>query len=198
MPIQVWLARMERPLTEQEYGDMMALLSHGYPGKFLLYSDVLPQEVLCAYLLLRMALWEQRGWRDLPRIGVDELGKPFFPDHPDTHFSLSHTAGAAAAALADTPVGVDIERVRPVSVRAMERIAGVRTEAAFFRSWVRREARVKRTGSGIVTMMRTEAPLNRGEFYYEVDAFHGYAAGVAAGQPEPPQPVHRLMLDQLL
>ena len=26
MPIQVWLARMERPLTEQEYGDMMALL----------------------------------------------------------------------------------------------------------------------------------------------------------------------------
>ena len=156
------------------------------------------QEVLCAYLLLRMALWEQRGWRDLPRIEVDELGKPFFPDYPDTHFSLSHTAGAAAAALADTPVGVDIERVRPVSVRAMERIAGVRTEAAFFRSWVRREARVKRTGSGIVTMMRTEAPLNRGEFYYEVDAFHGYAAGVAAGQPEPPQPVHRLMLDQLL
>ena len=59
-------------------------------------------------------------------------------------------------------MGVDIERVRPVSVRAMERIAGVRTEAAFFRSWVRREARVKRTGSGIVTMMRTEAPLNRG------------------------------------
>ena len=123
---------------------------------------------------------------------------PSFPDYPDTHFSLSHTAGAAAAVLADTPVGVDIERVRPVSVRAMERIAGVRTEAAFFRSWVRREARVKRTGSGIVTMMRTEAPLNRGEFYYEVDAFHGYAAGVAAGQPEPPQPVHRLMLDQLL
>ena len=80
----------------------------------------------------------------------------------------------------------------------MERIAGVRTEAAFFRSWVRREARVKRTGSGIVTMMRTEAPLNRGEFYYEVAACHGYAAGVAAGQPEPPQPVHRLMLDQLL
>ena len=131
------------------------------------------------------------GWRDLPRIEVDELGKPFFPDHPDTHFSLSHTAGAAAAALADMPVGVDIERVRPVSVRAMERIAGVRTEAAFFRSWVRREARVKRTGSGIVTMMRTEAPLNRGEFYYEVDAFHGSRGGcccrtagaAAAGAP---------------
>ena len=186
MPIQVWLARMERPLTEQEYGDMIALLPDARRERLEKLPKEKHQEVLCAYLLLRMALWEQRSWRDLPRIEVDELGKPFF------------TAGAAAAVLADTPVGVDIERVRPVSVRAMERIAGVRTEAAFFRSWVRREARVKRTGSGIVTMMRTEAPLNRGEFYYEVDAFHGYAAGVAAGQPEPPQPVHRLMLDQLL
>ena len=167
MPIQVWLARMERSLTEQEYGDMMALLPDARRERLEKLPKEKHQEVLCAYLLLRMALWEQRGWRDLPRIEVDELGKPFFPDHPDTHFSLSHTAG-------------------------------VRTEAAFFRSWVRREARVKRTGSGIVTMMRTEAPLNRGEFYYEVDAFHGYAAGVAAGQPEPPQPVHRLMLDQLL
>ena len=144
MPIQVWLARMERPLTEQEYGDMIALLPDARRERLEKLPKEKHQEVLCAYLLLRMALWEQRGWRDLPRIEVDELGKPFFPDHPDTHFSLSHTAGAAAAALADTPVGVDIERVRPVSVRAMERIAGVRTEAAFFRSWVRREARVKR------------------------------------------------------
>lgn len=143
MPIQVWLARMERSLTEQEYGDMMALLPDARRERLEKLPKEKHQEVLCAYLLLRMALWEQRGWRDLPRIEVDELGKPFFPDHPDTHFSLSHTAGAAAAALADTPVGVDIERVRPVSVRAMERIAGVRTEAAFFRSWVRREARVK-------------------------------------------------------
>lgn len=111
---------------------MMALLPDARRERLEKLPKEKHQEVLCAYLLLRMALWEQRGWRDLPRIEVDELGKPFFPDHPDIHFSLSHTAGAAAAALADTPVGVDIERVRPVSVRAMERIAGVRTEAAFF------------------------------------------------------------------
>lgn len=148
MPIQVWLARMERSLTEQEYGDMMALLPDARRERLEKLPKEKHQEVLCAYLLLRMALWEQCGWRDLPRIEVDELGKPFFPDHPDTHFSLSHTAGAAAAALADTPVGVDIERVRPVSVRAMERIAGVRTEAAFFRSWVRREAVLSAPAAG--------------------------------------------------
>ena len=94
MPIQVWLARMERSLTEQEYGDMMALLPDARRERLEKLPKEKHQEVLCAYLLLRMALWEQRSWRDLPRIEVDELGKPFFPDHPDTHFSLSHTAGS--------------------------------------------------------------------------------------------------------
>ena len=198
MPIQVWLARMERPLTEQEYGDMMALLPDARRERLEKLPKEKHQEVLCAYLLLRMALWEQRGWRDLPRIEVDELGKPFFPDHPDIHFSLSHTAGAAAAALADTPVGVDIERVRPVSVRAMERIAGVRTEAAFFRSWVRREARAKRSGAGVGTMLASETPLQPGERFYFLDTFPGYVAGVATRDGGPPGQVRKYSLDEMM
>ena len=198
MPIQVWLARMERPLTEQEYGDMMALLPDARQERLEKLPKEKHQEVLCAYLLLRMALWEQRGWRDLPRIEGDELGKPFFPDHPDTYFSLSHTAGAAAAALADTPVGVDIERVRPVSVRAMERIAGVRTEAAFFRSWVRREARAKRSGAGVGTMLASETPLQPGERFYFLDTFPGYVAGVATRDGGPPGQVRKYSLDEMM
>ena len=198
MPIQVWLARMERPLTEQEYGDMIALLPDARRERLEKLPKEKHQEVLCAYLLLRMALWEQRSWRDLPRIEVDELGKPFFPDHQDTHFSLSHTAGAAAAVLADTPVGVDIERVRPVSVRAMERIAGVRTEAAFFRSWVRREARAKRSGAGVGTMLASETPLQPGERFYFLDTFPGYVAGVATRDGGPPGQVRKYSLDEMM
>ena len=179
MPIQVWLARMERPLTEQEYGDMMALLPDARRERLEKLPKEKHQEVLCAYLLLRMALWEQRGWRDLPRIEVDELGKPFFPDHPDTHFSLSHTAGAAAAVLADTPVGVDIERVRPVSVRAMERIAGVRTEAAFFRTTV-----VVIPSSARVSLQEIRAPF----LLAEVQVTTG--AGSVDEEGVPPSNVH--------
>ena len=66
MPIQVWLARMERPLTEQEYGDMMALLPDARRERLEKLPKEKHQEVLCAYLLLRMALWEQRGWGIFP------------------------------------------------------------------------------------------------------------------------------------
>ena len=199
MSIELWAARLERPLTERETEPMLPLLPPERQERLLrIKQSEKRREPLCAYLILRHALWEQYRWRELPPIRLTSLGKPYFPDFPEVHFNLSHTTGAVLVALSGEPVGVDIEHIRPVSERAMRRLADVTTERAFFQSWVRREARVKRTGSGIVTMMRTEAPLNRGEFYYEVDAFHGYAAGVAAGQPEPPQPVHRLMLDQLL
>ena len=199
MSIELWAARLERPLTERETEAMLPLLPPERQERLLrIKQSEKRREPLCAYLILRHALWEQYRWRELPPIRLTSLGKPYFPDFPEVHFNLSHTIGAVLVALSGEPVGVDIEHIRPVSERAMRRLADVTTERAFFQSWVRREARVKRTGSGIVTMMRTEAPLNRGEFYYEVDAFHGYAAGVAAGQPEPPQPVHRLMLDQLL
>ena len=53
MPIQVWLARMERSLTEQEYGDMMALLPDARRERLEKLPKDKHQEVLCAYLLLR-------------------------------------------------------------------------------------------------------------------------------------------------
>lgn len=52
MPIQVWLARMERPLTEQEYGDMIALLPDARRERLEKLPKEKHQEVLCAYLLL--------------------------------------------------------------------------------------------------------------------------------------------------
>lgn len=124
MAIWLWLAKMDRPLSENEYHDMLELL----PEDRRLRLERIPrekhQEVLCAYLLLRLALHDRYSWRTLPVISTEASGKPYFPAYPEVHFSLSHTAGAAAVAVADTPVGVDIEHIRPVSVRTMERIAG--------------------------------------------------------------------------
>ena len=121
------------------------------------------REPLCAYLILRHALWEQYRWRELPPIRLTSLGKPYFPDFPEVHFNLSHTTGAVLVALSGEPVGVDIEHIRPVSERAMRRLADVTTERAFFQSWVRREARAKRSGAGVGTMLASETPLQPGE-----------------------------------
>ena len=196
MSIEIWTARLDRALTPEEESALMAAL----PPQRLERLERLKQpekrrEPLCAYLLLRRAPWEQYRWRDLPEIALTSLGKPYFPAHPEVHFNLSHTAGAVLVALSDRPVGADIEHIRPVSQRAMRRLADVTTERAFFQSWVRREALAKRSGTGVGTMLSSEEPLRSGEQFYLLDTFPGYAAGVATRGGGPPGPIRRYALD---
>jgi 4'-phosphopantetheinyl transferase len=198
MSIELWTARLERPLTGQETETMLRLLPPQRRERVLRLREDKRREPLCAYLLLLLALWQQHHWRELPEMALTTEGKPYFPDHPDVHFNLSHTSGAVLVGLSDQPIGVDIEKIRPVSQRSMQRLAGVDTEEEFYQSWVRREARTKRSGEGVVTMMRTEAPLQYGEYYYELDTFPGYAAGVATRDRAPLGQLRKYSLDEML
>lgn len=199
MPVELWAARLERPLTERETGLMLDMLPPERRERILrLKQPEKRREPLCAYLILRLALREQYHWLELPEICLSPQGKPCFPEHPAVHFNISHTSGAVLVGLSDQPLGVDIEKVRPVSRRAMRKLAGVVTEEAFFQSWVRREARVKRSGTGIGTMMRGETPLQPGEFYYPLETFPGYAAGVATRSTEKPGAVRKYSLNEIL
>lgn len=198
MPVGLWTARLERPLTERESERLLALLPPQRRERLLRVKD--PErrrEPLCAYLLLQLALWETYGWKKLPEMSTTSQGKPLFPEHPDVHFNLSHTGGAVMVGVSDQPIGVDIERIRPVSLRSMQRLAGVSTEEAFFQCWVRREARAKRSGTGVGTMLRSETPLQYGEYYYEIETFPGYAAGAATRSREAPGQIRRFSLDEL-
>jgi 4'-phosphopantetheinyl transferase len=77
------------------------------------------------------------------------------------HFNLSHSGGFAALAVADRPVGIDIEAVRPITddiagrffspaeVHALRNLPSSEQTAAFFRCWTRKEAFVKALGAGL-------------------------------------------------
>ena len=199
MAMDLWAARLERPLTEREQAAMLSLLPRERRERLeKLKEPEKMREPLCAYLMLYMALRERYGWKQLPEISCGDQGKPWFPQYPAVQFNLSHTKGAVLVGLSEEPIGVDIEKLRPVSLRAMRRIAGASTEEEFFRCWVRREARTKRSGTGISTMMRAETPLQYGEYYYELDTFPGYVAGVATRSRELPGKVHKYSLDEML
>ncbi len=199
MSIELWAARLERPLTQRETAAMLELLPLARRERVLrLKQTEQRREPLCAYLILRRALREQYGWKELPPIALAERGKPYFPDHPDVHFNLSHTGGAVLAGISHHPLGVDIERIRPVSERTLRRLAEGQTERDFFRSWVRREACGKCSGAGVGTMLAEETPLRQGEHFFELDTFHGYAAGVAVCGEETPGELRRYTLDELL
>jgi len=196
--VQLWAMQLNRPLTTQEFERAICLLPPKRKTRLLgLRNEEKRSEPLCAYLLLRKALQERYGWQTLPEIAQADGGKPWFPEYPNVHFNLSHTDGAVLVGVADAPVGVDIEKIRPISQRMMRNFPDSETEELFFRLWVRREARTKRDGTGIGPMMRGEPPLRDGEVYRELDLFSGYVAGVAGSDRGMPQ-LQKYDMDELL
>ena len=122
MDTEIWAARLDRELTAREQEALRFFLPPVRRERFLQMKALSGRrEILCAYGLLRLLLYEKFGWRTLPRIAFLEYGKPWFPDYPRVQFNLSHTAGAVMVGLSEQPVGVDIEKIRPVSSRMMQR-----------------------------------------------------------------------------
>ena len=198
MDIALYSIRLVRPFSDDEVEKLLQFVPEERRQRLKnLKNPVLGHEPICAYFALLRGLNELYGWREIPPLVYNKYGKPEFADHPDVHFNISHTTGAVLVGVSDQPIGVDIERVRPVSQRAMRRLADVSTERAFFQNWVRREARTKRSGNGIGTMMRSETSLQQGEFYYELDTFPGYVAGVATRDRTPLGPLRKYSLDEL-
>ena len=75
----------------------------------------------------------------------DAQGKPLTDG---LYLSISHSRGLAACAVADRPVGLDVELVRPAPRRVWEHLSPeershAADDAAFFRLWTAKEALLK-------------------------------------------------------
>ena len=115
-------------------------------------------EKMDAYALLSLMV-EARGVKPMPQIARTAKGKPWFPDRPDLHFSLSHAGGLSLCALSDRPVGVDVELVRPrkgglpAYALSPRELAWFQERGeiweSFYTLWTMKEAKVKCTGEGI-------------------------------------------------
>lgn len=118
-----------------------------------------PQHSLTAQALLRMAAARELHMpaRQV-QIAYTEAGQPYLPGLP-LYCSVSHTDALCVCALADRPVGVDAERIRPANDRIAKRVFTADEYAAlhdnddyercFFALWTRHESYVKLCGTGL-------------------------------------------------
>ncbi len=168
---------------------------------------------------LRMLLARYTGAEpDRIVLHVGPAGKPFLADRADLHFNLSHCEDRGVLAVAVSPVGVDLEKIRdipealviaehfftPSEIGALRAFPETERPDAFLRCWTRKEAYVKARGGGLstpldsfdVTLDRGKAGLTRhsetaGHWeLLDVDAGPGWAAALAV-EREAPNLVHR-------
>ncbi|MBR3556375.1 MAG: 4'-phosphopantetheinyl transferase superfamily protein [Oscillospiraceae bacterium] len=118
-------------------------------GRRLAHS--MTAELLCRDLLAEL---QPEGF---PALEEDASGKPFLP-RCALYVSLSHSGAFAAAAAADTQVGIDLQKLRTIKEGVLRRCfspaerdwvtAGDGSERAV-RLWTMKEAYGKMTGTGI-------------------------------------------------
>lgn len=80
----------------------------------------------------------------------EEKGKPYLEGAP-FHYNLSHSGDYVVCALSDSRVGVDVEKILPISVKVMRRFLGkaVFSPREQMRLWTRYESYGKMMGHGI-------------------------------------------------
>ena len=52
----------------------------------------------------------------------DELGKPYTPNLKEVFFNISHSENFVAAVISDKPVGIDIEKLRILHIKASKKV----------------------------------------------------------------------------
>ena len=130
-------------------------------------------------------------------------GKPYIDG---LHFNLSHSGTVAVLAVAQSEVGVDIEKIAPVTLKLIRRVCKEREcaylfalseeerERAFFRYWTAKESAGKYLGTGLASPKEFEADLLCGEVKRKGETFpvreyalNGYALTACAKEPFAPE-----------
>jgi len=190
--VQVWVASLE--VADARYTDLSRSLSREERGRADGMVPILARRFIVARGILRFLLSGFTGTAaEKLRFTYGTSGKPSLADH-DIHFNISHSAELGVFAFApDRAVGVDVENERPVrrlldvaqrfmsedEIRSLAATAPEDRDAAFLRSWVVREARLKAEGKGVWS--GSEAAKARPNLSHKLFApRRGYIAAVAA------------------
>ncbi|SPE26046.1 4'-phosphopantetheinyl transferase [Candidatus Sulfopaludibacter sp. SbA3] len=186
--LHVWLVSIDKLREESLLPPTPGELARA--DRFL--SGVLRRRYLRSHRAMRSILRSLTSSELIFAIG--ENGKPYLASVPEVKFNLSRSKGMAAVAAArGIEVGVDIERLRPltdymgIAERFLPPTAAAEfaavfqpdPEREFFRRWTRTEAVLKATGEGLMGAGKEV----EGEWTIaEIAAGPHYAAAVAAPQ----------------
>ncbi len=117
--------------------------------------------IVGALLVSHLVRCAVNGTQEILHFGIGEFGKPYLLRYPGLHFNLSHSGGWVVCAVASSPVGIDVEEIRPVDFdiarrffsrseydELMRRALADRLDH-FYNLWTVKESYVKLNGHGL-------------------------------------------------
>lgn len=117
-----------------------------------------------SYWLLQYALYKNYGIHSI-ELSYGRNKKPYLSNYQHIHFNISHCDSGCICAIADKPIGIDIQNIRPFSwsvamhccsaaeLRLLKESADLASE--FTKMWTIKESYLKMKGTGIIDDLRT-------------------------------------------
>ncbi len=164
MSLLLELRCMEDPAWLAQVSDVQALLSPSELQRWQQFQHPKRQQAYLAGRALARQLLSLWPGMHSPSLRVDAQGRSSIEGRPDLYLSISHSGGWVACAVADVPLGLDIEDTRrerdfwalaqavhsPAQGQAIERASSTAEQARlFYQWWTLKEARFKRQGQGL-------------------------------------------------
>jgi len=159
---EVVVADVELLMEEQMFTRMLMSVSPERQQKARRYKFPKGKALSLGAALALDKLLQRRGLRERDQRYIEgKHGKPSLADHPEIHFSISHSSHFVACAMADCEIGIDIQHLVKVNEPLMRRVLsdeelgmvmalhGEERQMLFARLWALKEAYLKAVGTGI-------------------------------------------------
>lgn len=159
---EVVVADVELLMEEQMFTRMLMSVSPDRQQKARRYKFPKGKALSLGAALALDKLLQRRGLRERDQRYLEgKHGKPSLADHPEIHFSISHSSHFVACAMADCEIGIDIQHLVKVNEPLMRRVLsdeelrmvmalqGEERQMLFARLWALKEAYLKAVGTGI-------------------------------------------------
>lgn len=159
---EVVVADVELLMEEQMFTRMLMSVSPERQQKARRYKFPKGKALSLGAALALDKLLRRRGLRERDQRYLEgKHGKPSLADHPEIHFSISHSSHFVACAMADCEIGIDIQHLVKVNEPLMRRVLsdeelgmvmaqqGEERQMLFARLWALKEAYLKAVGTGI-------------------------------------------------
>ena len=156
---KVYVFQQMEGVTESFIYSVLPMLPEERRRKVMHYRQFADRRnCVISYLMLKIGLQECFQIVDFT-LGYGENEKPYLAEYPDVYFNISHCSCGCAVAVADSPIGVDIQDIRPFSWEIARRVCSKQElevlgrssdrDWEFTRIWAMKESYVKMTGQGI-------------------------------------------------
>ncbi|RCX13841.1 4'-phosphopantetheinyl transferase [Anaerobacterium chartisolvens] len=160
---EIYTLLIDRNLTQEEFEHLSCYVSPEKKqriGRFYHFADA--QRALLGDLLARHAICSRAGIKNSSiAFSANEYGKPELKGDRSLQFNISHSDNWVVCAIGDSPVGVDVETVKPIDFKLAERFFSQDEYYAlanqqqsdkldyFYKLWTLKESYIKAEGKGL-------------------------------------------------